>query len=150
MVDLIPLIPFPHFLPLGGKESHLYYIKIMRLVKAFKLFKIQKIMASIMQIHKYRVQIMIKHDPMISDEKNEDINKISTFLVVNFGIRIANIALIILTICYFLGLGWHSFCLLMVEATEQRYANLSEEEKIPMNLDNYIKHYEFESFSTRH
>jgi hypothetical protein len=52
LVDLIPLIPFPHFLPLGGKEKHLYFIKMMRLIKAFKLFKIQIIMNKIMKIHK--------------------------------------------------------------------------------------------------
>lgn len=33
--DLIPLIPFPYLLPLGGKEGHLYFIKVIRLVNGF-------------------------------------------------------------------------------------------------------------------
>ena len=46
---------------------------------------------------------------------NSDINQISTLLVINFIIRISKIALDILTICYFLGMGWYIFCELLYD-----------------------------------
>lgn len=73
VVDLIPLLPLP-FLPLGGIESHLYFIKIMRLTQAFKLFNIQRIMAYIIDIHKLKIEILIKHDERVAEETNKDIN----------------------------------------------------------------------------
>ena len=108
--DLIPLLPLPLVLPLGGKEQHFYFIKVMRLFKVLKNFKIQAIMVHILKIHKANVNQMIEKDERIGEEMNADINKISTLLVINFIIRISKIALDILTICYFLGLGWYIFC----------------------------------------
>lgn len=110
IVDFIPLIPFPYILPMGGEQSHFYFIKIMRLLKTFKLFNIHQIMGKIMHINKKKIEYMIKHDDRIAEETNVDINKISTLLMVNFVIRIIKIALLILTTCYFLGLAWYIFC----------------------------------------
>jgi hypothetical protein len=70
--------------------------------------------------------------------------------VVNFGIRIANIALIILTICYFLGLGWYIFCDLVRDFQEPILATKTTEELESMNLDNYLDYYEFETYSMEH
>ena len=126
--DLIPLIPFPLILPLQGKEQHFYFIKVMRLLKVLKRFDIQAIMQYILKNHKKNVEYMIKADERVGDEMNADINQISTLLVINFVIRISKIALDILTICYFLGLGWYIFCELVYDFSVPYWERKTPEE----------------------
>ena len=148
--DLIPLIPFPLILPLKGKEQHFYYIKVMRLLKVLKRFDIQAIMQHIIKIHKKNVESMIKADERVGEEMIADINQISTLLVINFVIRISKIALDILTVCYFLGLGWYIFCELLYDFSEPYWERKTPEEIAFKNSDDFIHFYGLEHHSFAH
>lgn len=93
---------------------------------------------------------MIKHDERVGDEMNADINKISTLLVINFVIRISKIALVILTICYFLGLGWYIFCDLIIDFSGSFWESKTPEELLKLNTDNYIEYYGFKDHTNGH
>jgi hypothetical protein len=148
--DLIPLIPFPLILPLEGVEQHFYFIKVMRLFKVLKHFNIQAIMQHILKVHKKNVMSMIKADERVGDEMNADINQISTLLVINFVIRISKIALDILTICYFLGLGWYIFCELLFDFSFKYWERKTLDEINVLNHDDFIHYYGFEDHDISH
>ena len=59
---------------------------------------------------KKRVLQRIENDPRIAEDMDNDHNKISTLLLIKFIIVVANITFVIMTICYFEGLLWYSFC----------------------------------------
>ena len=93
---------------------------------------------------------MIKNDERIGEEMNADINKISTLLVINFVIRIGKIALVILTICYFLGLGWYIFSDIVYDFSKPYWASKTLEEISIKNTDDYIHFYNFEDETFGH
>ena len=54
--DLIPIIPFPLILELdGGRQSHMYIIKCMRVVNGFRVFDVNVIMQEIRKFQKRRL-----------------------------------------------------------------------------------------------
>ena len=107
-------------------------------------------MRHILKFHNARVLRMIKNDEMVGEEMNADINKISTLLVINFAIRIAKIALVILTICYFLGLGWYIFCDLVYDFSVPYWESKTPEELEKANNDDYMHYYNFEDETFGH
>jgi len=65
-------------------------------------------------------------------------------------IRISKIALDILTICYFLGLGWYIFCELLYDFSEPYWERKTPEEIAFKNSDDFINFYGLEHHSFAH
>lgn len=60
-------------------------------------------MAVIRSIYDKKVQYIIKNDPILAEEKDEDNNNISILLSINNSLKIFKLVLIILSVSYFLG-----------------------------------------------
>ena len=59
---------------------------------------------------KKRLQSKIKNDIRVAEDTINDNNKISTLLLIKFMIMIVHFSIVILNICYFLGLAWFIMC----------------------------------------
>ena len=60
-------------------------------------------MAVIRSIYDKKLQYIIKNDPVLAEEKDEDNNNISILLSINNLLKIFKLVLIILSVSYFLG-----------------------------------------------
>jgi hypothetical protein len=58
-MDIIPIIPYVEFIDIGGREKHLYFIKVLRLVTGFKILNVSKIMEKIKAIYLKRLDLVI-------------------------------------------------------------------------------------------
>jgi hypothetical protein len=145
--DFIPLIPFPYILNLQGKEVHLFVIKIMRLVNGFRIFNVYHIMQGIKKFQQNRLNKIIETDPMKAEDTISDQNKVTQMIMTKFFIRIFKLSLIIVHICYFLGLFWFIFCEIAVDFTEENLNSLSGEELELANTENFIEYFELEDSS---
>ena len=98
-------------------------------------------MAIIQDIQNKRLEIEIEYDPRVAEDTINDNNRISTMLYVNFGFRIMNIALIIVTICYFLGCVWYIFCDVVVHVNEPKFEEMEFQKPLQYdqaNTENFI------------
>lgn len=77
VLDLIPMIPFEHLLDLGGKEKHLYFIKIIRLYNCSKILNSKYITAYVMKVYNNHLERRIERDDKYGDGKlgeNKDLD----------------------------------------------------------------------------
>ena len=110
IMDFLPIIPFVQMIDLGGREKHFYIIRILRLVAGFKILNVRKIMDRITAIIRDR---MMKKDALkqrnFVELSEEDENKISLVVLINFTLRILKLVIIILNISYFVGFFFFIF-----------------------------------------
>jgi hypothetical protein len=71
-----------------------------------------------------RLEKIIQTDPIKAEEVESDQNMISLMVMIKFLIKIIKLALIILNICYFLGIFWFIFCDILFDFAEEK--DLSE------------------------
>jgi hypothetical protein len=74
--DLLPLIPLPIFFKnvLKSYAKLLYMIKCIRIINGFKLFNVSLMLSSIKKFSQERMREMIKNDPDLADNMDQDNN----------------------------------------------------------------------------
>lgn len=115
--DLIPLLPLPfivgaHTLP--GRL--LYLLKLFRLKRGLDAFDVGVAISMIKFKIQKRTERIIKANPSIGDDKDNDHNNIEGIMVAGYFLKTLKLVIIILNFSYFLGLIWLIFC----EITETR------------------------------
>ena len=77
-----------------------------------------------------------------------DQNKIQQTIMVGFLIKIFKLGLIIVNICYFLGLIWFIFCEIFLDLHDAiDWSNYTDEELLRMNDEHFLTYYELEGNS---
>ena len=94
---------------LGGNERYFYLIKIIRLFNGFKIFSVPALMMKMKVINNKIIEKMIKYDKDKAEDTLEDNNNISSLILFNFFMSTFKLAIIILNISYFLGIGWYIY-----------------------------------------
>lgn len=90
-----------------------------------------------------RLEHIIATDPIKAEEINSDQNKISLTIVIGFLIKIFKLGLIIVNICYFLGLFWFIFCDVCLDIADERdLSHHTPEELEKMNTEYFLDYYE--------
>ena len=108
--DAITIFPFSFILDLNGIENHLFVIKCIRVGIGFRLFNLRRIMSDIRSFQSNRLSRIISNDPIAAEDTISDQNKITRIIMVNFFLRIFKLGMVIVHVCYFLGLFWIIFC----------------------------------------
>jgi hypothetical protein len=123
-------------LDLDGRESHFYLIKCTRSIIGFSIFDIRKIMTSIRKAYKRKLEFVIKNDPLMAQNKLIDQNQLTDQVLMKFTVKVIKLGLIIMNICYFLGLFWYIMSELIVESKNHDPNDPS------LNIDSFIDYYE--------
>jgi hypothetical protein len=63
-------------------------------------------MHELRSFHRGRLEKIIENDPILAENMLLGQNKIYEQIIINFFIKIVKLALVILNICYFLGMLW--------------------------------------------
>lgn len=74
-IDLLPLIPLPHF-GVGHSLQHWYIIKVMRLMIASKVFDTHAIYTKIQAYHMKHLHWIADNDPILAEDQELNQNKI--------------------------------------------------------------------------
>ena len=147
-IDIIQLIPFPLLLSLkAGRESKLYIIKCTRVIDGFRLFDIKKVMAALRKFYRNRLEKIILRDPVRAIDKVSNQNKISEQIVINYCIKIIQLALIIFHLCFFLGIFWYIVTDVIAHDAEEAEALMTANELLMENTDEFIHFYKLEGNS---
>ena len=56
------------------------------------------------------IEYMIEHDPMLANSMIEDNNNISLLIKCGYYIETIQLGMMIMTICFTLGMMWHLYC----------------------------------------
>jgi hypothetical protein len=99
-------------------------------------------MADIRKFYSKRLEIIIAEDPLAAVDIVNDRNKINQIVMVNFWLRIIKLGLIIVNICYFLGLIWYIICELGRDYYLSKVGDWTDEQIIDHNTENFIDLYE--------
>lgn len=104
-----------------------------------------------MQVQYYqrrRLEQIIATDPLKAEDMITDQNKIQQTIMVGFLIKIFKLGLIIVNICFFLGLFWFIFVNLFLDFAKDRdLSSYTEKELEKMNKDYFLEYYELEDNS---
>ena len=103
---MIPL----QYLNLGGFESLLYLIKMMRMATGFKLFRIRKMIQTIELKNRKNILHIIETDEELANNMVLDNNNITSMVMINFTLKIIKLVIVIMNISYFLGFFWYIYC----------------------------------------
>jgi hypothetical protein len=116
-------------------------------VIGFKVFNVSQIIFEIQQFQQRRLRKIIEKNPILAEDITSDQNKISLMIMVGFIIKIIKLGLIILNICYFLGLFWFIFCDVELDIIFKNIGELSEEELESQNTEFFLDYYELQGNS---
>ena len=120
----------------------------MRLVNGFKIFDVSAIIHQVQLYQRRRLENIIATDPLKAEDMVTDQNKIQQTIMVGFLIKIFKLGLIIVNICYFLGLIWFIFAEIFIDIHEATdFSQYTEEELLKMNDEHFITYYELEGNS---
>jgi hypothetical protein len=128
----------------AGRESKLYIIKCTRVIDGFRLFDIKKVMAALRKFYRNRLEKIILRDPVRAIDKVSNQNKISEQIVINYCIKIIQLALIIFHMCFFLGIFWYIVAEIVANNAIEAEAKMTPDEFLMANTDEFIPFYELE------
>lgn len=124
--DLIPVIPF-QLIPLRNRRGTLFYlIKLLRLVKGFRLLDVSYLMKKIKAIYKDYQLKLIKTDEKKANDIEQDHNRILQQISIYYTLKITKIVIFILNLSYLLGMFWYIMCKLVEDFGELNYADVEE------------------------
>jgi hypothetical protein len=127
---------------------HFFMIKVIRLVNGFKIFNVSRIIYEIQQFQRKRLIKIIETDPVKAEDIIADQNKVSLMIMIGFFIKIFKLGMIILNICFFLGVFWYIFCDVTTDIYNSRdFTKFSEQELESLNTELYLEYYELTDLS---
>lgn len=124
--ELLLVIPLPWILLHLKYSQLLYFIKCYRIFRGFTIFDVGMVLDSIKGVAKERIEKRIQEDPKIGDEIVVDHNNIESLLMTNYFLQIFKLVITILSISYFVGMIWLTFCVLSKEIS-QHYFDAEDE-----------------------
>ena len=127
--DLLPLIPLPQFFQTVAPRHAklLYMIKCIRIINGFKLFNVSLMLVSIKKFSQKRMRDLIKTNPELAEDMDQDNNQIEFLMMVNYGLKTFKLIILIINISFFLGMFWLIFCDVTKEITENYQKNVITE-----------------------
>lgn len=72
-IEALPLVPFPTFLRMQGLEQHLYFIKVIRILKCTRVLDKEKFMKFYIKMSNWNVDRIIENDPTQAEDKVDDV-----------------------------------------------------------------------------
>ena len=110
--DFLPLIPFAEVIVFNNGLQRLFYvIKLMRFQTGFNVISnMQYIMYFPNKYYEKKITQIIKNDPYLANNTEQDNNNITTLMVIGYMMKIVRLVLIIMNISFFLGIFWWIIC----------------------------------------
>ena len=130
---------------LGGNERYFYLIKIIRLFNGFKIFSVPALMMKMKVINNKIIDKMIKNDKEKAEDTLEDNNNISSLILFNFFMSTFKLAIIILNISYFMGIGWYIYVDLIRKYKEWQLDNQQVNAASNYNKEFFLETFELSS-----
>ena len=116
ILDLITIFPFEPllFVFLGTENlkfsSLVLLVKVLRLFNGFRIFNVTQILLFIKRFIKNRKKKLIMNDPRVAEDTDKDHNSIGTIIYVSYILKIFKMVVIMLNICFVLGMFWLCVC----------------------------------------
>ena len=90
---------------------------------------------------KASVDWIVENDPAQAEDIETDVVHITIQIMAGKVFQIIKLSIIIINICYFLGLAWLIICLVSRDATRSYQESLTLEEQEKDNTDNFLEYY---------
>ena len=113
----------------------------MRLYKCSEILEVKRFMDIYKKFSKSRVDWIIENDPTQAEDIDTDVVHITIQIMVGKVFQIIKLSIIILNICYYLGMVWFIICLVSRDSMRKHKNSLTEEEKIKENTDDFMEYY---------
>jgi hypothetical protein len=108
--DFVPIIPLQIMDFKRHRERLFYLIKVIRFVKGFKVFNVQKLMKMIKSHLNLALEKRCLWDEDFANNRDKSNNNVESILFISYGLKTLQLTVVILNISYILGMLWIIMC----------------------------------------